>query len=179
MAFNARLDAVSKAKKAYVLAKATLEARLREQLASELANLQTQVDIAIRYAIDSGESKANVLRALGTTAYSTIYESLERTSGVAEIVGANPLDDVFTYEVTSDGVELLHVHYVNHGGSNYSGQASFKIKRLDDGTVLFLSEDSLWNEDFTVRNDAVVALDGRKDGEYYDEAAAWLRGKNA
>lgn len=177
MVFNARLDAVSKAKKAYVLAKASLEARLREQLVSELANLQTQIDIAVRYAVDSGESKASVLRALGTKDYATLNASLERTHAVTEVVGADPLDDVFTYEVTSDGVELLHVHYVNHGGSNYSGQASFKIKRLDDGTVLFLSEDSLWNENFTVRNDVVVALDGRKDGEYYDEAAAWLLGK--
>jgi hypothetical protein len=32
----------------------------------------------------------------------------------------------------------------------------------------------LWNEDFTVRNDVVAALDNRQDGYYYEEALAWV-----
>jgi hypothetical protein len=79
---NARLDAVSKAKQAYVLAKSTLEQRLREQMKTELANIQTQMDIAVRYAFDAGESKADILRALGTKDYGTLNASLERTQGV-------------------------------------------------------------------------------------------------
>lgn len=173
MTFSAKLDAVSKAKQAYVLARTTLEARLREQMRLELANLQTQIDIAVRYAVDAGESKASVLRALGTKDYNTVKASLDRTQGVAEVVGDDPLADVY-YTDGNEGYERLFVRYVNHGTAGYTGNAQFKIKRLDNGGVLFLSDTPLWNEDYTIRNDAVVALDGKTDGEYYEEAVAWL-----
>jgi hypothetical protein len=174
MTFNARLDAVSKAKAAYVVAKTTLEARLREQMRAELSNLQTQIDIAVRYAVDSGERKAAVMRALGTKDYNTLKQSLERTQGVAEVVGTNPLDSVYFHSVDDDGVEVLEVRYDRHGTLEYSGYASFTIKRLDNGSLLFLSRTPLWNEDYTKRNDVVVALDGKTDGEYYVEAVDWI-----
>lgn len=167
---SARLDAVSKAKRAYVMAKTTLEARLREQMRSELANLQTQIDIAIRYAVDSGESKADVLRALGTKDYNTLKSSLERTHGVAEIVGADPLANVYSLDR-----DVLEVRYVNHGTQKYNGEAFFSVKRLDDGKILLLSSTPLWSDDYTVRNDAVMALDGKSDGEYYEEVVAWIQ----
>ena len=164
-----KLDAVSKAKQAYVLARTTLEARLREQMKQELANLQTQIDIAVRYAVDAGESKAAILRALGTKDYNTVKASLERTQGVAEVVGADPLAGV--YEIR-DG--YLVVNYVNHGPDKFNGSASFDMKQLEDGKILLLALDSLWNETYTVRNDAVAVLDGKTDGYYYDEVITWL-----
>jgi hypothetical protein len=167
---NARLDAISKAKQAYVLAKTTLEQRLREQIKSELANMQTQMDIAIRYAYDSGESKANILRALGTKDYNTLNESLKRTSGVTEVVGDDPLANVYSLM----GEDMLVVTYDSHGPNKYSGEATFNIKRLDDGNILLLSLDSLWSEDYKTRNDVVAVLDGKTDGYYYDEAVEWL-----
>jgi hypothetical protein len=172
MTFSQKLDAVSKAKQAYVLARTTLEARLREQMRLELANLQTQIDIAVRYAVDAGESKASVLRALGTKDYNTVKASLDRTQAVAEIVGADPLANVYLLD-GNDGYEFLHVHYVNHGTQGYTGDAKFRVKRLDNGGILFLAETPLWNDDYTIRNDVVVALDGKTDGEYYEEAVAW------
>ena len=170
---NARLDAVTKAKQAYVLARTTLEARLREQLASEMANLQTQIDIAVRYAVDAGETKAAILRALGTKDYNTLKASLERTQGVTEVVGVDPLDSVYAL----DG-DVLTVRYVSHGSLNYSGDAVFTVKRFDDGKILLLADTPLWSDDYAVRNDVVAALDGRTDGEYYDEVIEWLRGKD-
>lgn len=168
---NAKLDAVTKAKKAYVIAKTTLEARLREQMWEELSNLQTQIDIAVRYAIDSGESKASVLRALGTKDYNTLNASLERTRGVTEVVGTNPLDSVYSI---LDG-NVLSVSYVNHGKSGYTADALFDVKNLEDGRILLLSKTPLWNEKYTVRNDAVAVLDGKSDGEYYEEAVTWIK----
>lgn len=170
---NARLDAVSKAKQAYVLAKTTLEQRLREQMKEELANIQTQIDIAVRFAHDSGESGADILRALGTRNYNTLYESLERTSSVSEIVGVNPLDSV--YSIDESGV--LTVTYDRHGPQKYSGRASFNVKKLDDGSYLFLSLDKLWSDDYTTRNDVVAVLDGVKDGYYYEELVEWIAQK--
>jgi hypothetical protein len=173
MTYSAKLDAVSKARQAYVIARTTLESRLREQMKQELGNLQTQVDIAVRYAFNAGESKAAIMRAMGIKDYNTMQASLARTEGVAQIVGHNPLDDV--YKLGEDG-ETLFVKYVNHGSKMYNGEASFKIMKLNSGNggVMFMSNTSLWNDSYTVRNDAVVALDGTIDGEYYEEATAWL-----
>jgi hypothetical protein len=169
---NARLDAVSKAKQAYVMAKTTLEQRLREQMKAELANIQTQIDIAVRMAYESGESKADILRAMGTSNYHSIYDSLKRTSGVTEIVGENPLDSVYSMM----GSDVVVVNYDNHGPKGYSGEASFTVKKLDDGSYLFLSLDPLWSDDYRVRNDVVAVLDGVKDGFYYEELCEWISG---
>ena len=169
MKLSTNLDAVAKARQAFVVARTTLEARLREQMRVELTNLQTQVDIAVRYAFDSGESKASIMRAMGTKDYNTMNASLERTQGVAQIVGADPLADVY---------KILHgslfVNYVNHGPDKFNGSASFEMKTLEDGKILLLALDSLWNDDYTVRNDAVAVLDGKLDGYYYEEAIEWL-----
>lgn len=171
---SARLDAVQKAKTAYVVARTTLEARLREQMRDELLNLQTQIDIAVRYAVDSGESKAAILRALGTKDYGTINASLERTQSVSEVVGADPLGDTYSVTHTPDG-DRLEVNYVNHGDDWLNGSSSFDIRKLDDGRIMLSALSPLWDDTFTVRNDAVAVLDGRFDGFYYDEAVSWLR----
>jgi hypothetical protein len=169
---SARLSAVNKAKQAYVMAKTTLEQRLREQMRQELSNLQTQIDLAVRYAYDSGESKADILRSLGTKHYGTLNDSLDRTQRVAEIVGVNPLDSIYTMMDS----ETLVVSYDKHGPSGYSGEASFTVKKLDDGSYLFLSLDPLWSDDYRTRNDVVAVLDGVKDGFYYEELCEWLDG---
>jgi hypothetical protein len=167
---SSHLDAVQKSKTAYVVARTTLEARLREEMRSELSNLQTQIDIAVRYAVDAGESKAGILRALGTKDYGTINASLERTQGVARMVGADPLADV--YRIVDN---ILYVDYVNHGTEKFNGNAAFDIKHLDGGKILLLAIDGkLWSEDLTTRNDAVAVLDGKLDGFYYEEVIAWL-----
>lgn len=165
---NAKLDAVSKARQAYVVARTTLEARLREQMREELANLQTQVDIAVRYAFDAGESKASIMRAMGTKDYNTMNASLDRTQGVTEIRGTNPLDSV--YSLSDD---LLTVRYVNHGVAKISGVAEFEVSNIE-GSVFLRSLTPLYNEDYSERNDAVGWLDGRLDGEYYNEVVEWL-----
>jgi hypothetical protein len=163
---NIRLSAVNKAKQAYVIAKTNLEQRLREQMRDELANLQTQIDIAVRYAYDSGENKRDIGRALGTSNYNTINESLERTSNVAELVGDSPYS-------WSDK-DTVTVSYDNHGPSEYSGDASFVVKKLDDGGYLFLALDPLWSDDYKVRNDVVAAIDGKTDGFYYEDLKGWV-----
>jgi len=167
---SARLSAVNKAKQAYVMAKTNLEQKLREQMREELSNLQTQIDIAVRYAYDSGESKRDIGRALGTSNYNTINESLGRTSGVTEVTGDDPYNEIFTM-MDSDTVV---VSYDRHGPSQYSGEASFTVKKLDDGSYLFLSLDPLWSDDYRTRNDVVAVLDGVKDGFYYEELCEWI-----
>ena len=168
---SAYLDGVTKAKQKYVAAKITLEQRLRESLKDELHSMKTQVDIAVRYAADNGHSKAEILRALGTKDYHTVYAALKRTEGVAEIMGINPLDSVYSYDKESD---MVHVNYLNHGPHTISGSATFRFRNFDDGKKLFLSEDKLWSEDYTVRNEVVAVLDQVDHGFYYKEAIDWM-----
>lgn len=170
---STRLDAVAKARQAYVVARTTLEQRLREQMRVELTNLQTQVDIAVRYAFDAGESKAAIMRAMGTKDYNTMNASLERTTGVAEIVGADPLAEVYSLQVVGNDT-YIQVQYVDHGSDKLNGKAIFEVKHLDGGGVLLLADSPLWNEDYTVRNDAVAVLDGKTDGYYYEEVMQWV-----
>lgn len=167
---STRLDAVRKAKQAYVIAKATLEQRLRDDMSRELANLQTQIDIAVRYAYDSGETKANILRSLGTKNFATVAESLERTSGVTELIGDGPYS-------WSDK-DTVTVSYDNYGPNGYSGEASFLVKKLDDGRYLFLAFDPLWSDDYKVRNDVVAAIDGKTDGFYHEDLVSWISQKD-
>ena len=166
---NRQLDAVTKAKSAYVIAKTTLEAKPREQLREQLANLKTQIDIAVRIAYNSGESKADIMRALGTKDFHTVNDSLARTQGVTEVVGDDPLDAM--YSLTDD---VLSVTYHEHGPSLISGYAEFRFKKFDDGTAWFMPLTPLWNESFTEKNNVVAALDGKQDGFYYEEALQWV-----
>lgn len=171
MSIDAKLDAITKARSAYVLARTTLESRLRDELKKELSNLQTQVDIAVRYAHDLGASKASILRAMGIKDYGTVKASLERTEGVAEVVGTDPLDSVYSFDV--DTGEFV-ASYTNHGPLQITGLAQFDFRILDDGTKWFMSRTPLWNGDYTVRNDVVAALDNMQGGHYYEEALAWV-----
>jgi hypothetical protein len=49
------------------------------------------------------------------------------------------------------------------------------VKKLDDGSYLFFSLESLWSEDYKTRNDVVAALDGKSDGFYYEEMLSWVK----
>ena len=166
-----QLDAVSRAKQAYVIAKTTLEQRLRDQMRKELSNLQTQIDLAVRFAYESGETKAEIMRSLGTKDYHTLNASLERTSGVTEIEGVDPLDSCYSFDLETG---QLDVTYNVHGPEQITGVATFHFRILDDGTKWFMADSPLWNDDYTVRNDVVAALDNRQSGYYYDEALYWV-----
>jgi hypothetical protein len=169
---SVRLDAVAKAKAAYVSARLGLEHELREKMRTDLANLNTQIDIAVRFATEAGESKAAILRALGTKDYGTINASLQRTQGVTDIVGFNELDNVY-----SMAGHVLTVQYVGHGSKAITGTATFNVSWFDSERVFLQGNESLWNHSYTVRNDVIANLDGLHGGEYYDEVKTWLKEK--
>lgn len=171
MSIDAKLDAITKARSAYVLARATLEAKLRDQLRAELMNLQTQIDIAVRYAHDAGASKASILRAMGIKDYGTVKASLARTEGVSEVLGQDPLDRIYSYnEETGEFV----ANYNLHGPQSITGSARFTFTVMQDGTKWFMPIDPLYNSDYSVRNDVVFAIGNRQDGHYYEEALHWV-----
>ena len=169
---TAYLDAVSKAKRNYVTSKLTLEQRLKERLDDELKNLRVQLDIAVRYAHNDGSNKAEILRAMGTKDYHTLYASLKRTEGVEQDHGVNPLDSCYSFR--SDD-QTLTVTYLNHGPLTISGVAEFEYRELDDGAKMLMALDALWSDDYRTRNDVVAVLDGAQEGFYYVEAMEWMK----
>ena len=173
---SAHLDAVTKARTELVMAKATLEARLREQLEEQLHNMQSRLDLTVRYAYDAGHSKAQILQAMGAKYYGIVNESLERTEGLEEIVGRDPLDSVYELD---EARGALTVRYDEHGPSLVSGEATFEIKYMHDGTMLLFAHTPLWNEDYTQKNDVVAVLSNVNEGYYYEEAVAWLTSSSA
>jgi len=168
---SAHLDAVTKARSDLVLAKATLEARLREELEDQLSNMQSRLDLTVRYAHDAGHSKAQILQAMGAKYYGIVNESLERTEGVEEAVGVDPLDSVYSYDIATG---MLSVAYTEHGPDEISGEAEFRYTVLDDGAEVFMSVTPLYSEDYSQKNLVVQAIDNRTDGFYYEEALAWV-----
>ena len=169
---SAYLDAVTKARSELVMARATLESRLRQELEEKLANMEAQLDIAVRYAYDNGHSKGQILSAMGAKYYGMVNESLERTEGVVEVKGVSPLDSVYTFDLYTGEFTAI---YDKHGPEQITGSATFDFRILDDGTKWFMSKTPLWNEDFTIRNDVVAALDNRQGGDYYEEALEWVQ----
>lgn len=165
------MDAVAKARADLVLARTTLERRLREQLEDELSNLQARVDVAVRYAYEAGHSKGSIVNAMGSKYYGLVNDSLERTQGITEAEGADPLDLVYMYDPNTGHFSAT---YRDHGPDQITGEAMFQFKKLDDGTSWFFSKDPLYNSDYTQRNDVVDALDNRQDGYYYEEALGWV-----
>ena len=169
---SAYLDAVTKARTELVMARATLESRLRQELEERLSNMEAQLDIAVRYAYDNGHSKGQILSAMGAKYYGMVNESLERTEGVVEVKGVSPLDSVYSFDF--DTGEFTAVYH-KHGSQGISGSATFDFRILDDGTKWFMSKTPLWSEDWTVRNEVVAALDNKQEGEYYEEALEWVQ----
>ena len=74
------LDEVTRAKLDYKERRANLEAQAREKLEEDLSWVRNNLDRAVRNAVDAGESKAAVMRALGTKNFETIKFLLERTT---------------------------------------------------------------------------------------------------
>jgi hypothetical protein len=170
---SAHLDAVAKARTELVLAKATLEARLREELEDQLLNMQSRLDLTVRYAYDAGHSKAQILQAMGAKYYGIVNESLERTEGVDEVVGVDPLASVYDYDISTG---MLRVTYDKHGPDLISGEAEFMYAVLHDGAEVFFSNTPIYNEDYSKKNEVVTAIADRQNGFYYEEALAWVTG---
>ena len=139
-----------------------------------MSNLQTQVDIAVRYAFDNGSSKASILRAMGTRDFYTVQKCLDRTEAVTKIEAEDSLRMMYSIDPET---KQLWVRYDNHGPLQITEDAVFDIRVMDDNSTWFMAATPLWNEDYSVRNDAVAVLDGKQDGYYYEEAMAWLNGK--
>jgi len=82
---KASLDALAEKHTAYMIAKATIEAQLKQELAERLSSYKQERDMALRLACEAGVPRTQLGKAIGTSNYATVQEILALTE-VAEHV---------------------------------------------------------------------------------------------
>lgn len=170
---DSKLQAVTFARENLRQMKQNLEEELRRELQEKLAHAQVLVDNAVRAAFDSGIRKAEILRAMGTRDFRTMQDCLDRTESIAGVASSSSLDSTYSYDPEA---KILSVNYVNHGPNDITNKARFEVKRNeDDNQIFFDSLDSkYYGDNYASINHAVVWLDRKLEGFYYEEALEWL-----
>lgn len=159
------LDNVASAAKAKRDLEKTLEARLRAEMAVQLEDADAAIVAAVAEAIRDGSKKAAIGRAIGTKDYNTYNAYIKRALNVMP-----------TGSKTASGA-VIEQHgaflYVEYNGWH----ADFTVAKLDGG-IIFSTGESLWNDDYSQKNEVVDLLDVRDDTWLYDEVLDWYT-KNA
>ena len=104
------IDKIKVAHRELVSARAELEARLRAQMAAELAEIELRRARTVRLAVLGGVKKSVIAREVfDTDSRSTVYRLL----GIAESAAVNPIIDITTgqavteFEEAGDGVVIV------------------------------------------------------------------------
>ncbi len=76
---KATLDALIEKHRSYVIAKATIEAELKQELAERLSVHRDERDMALRLACEAGVPRTQLGKAIGTSNYKTVQDILAAT----------------------------------------------------------------------------------------------------
>ena len=131
---KASLDALSEKHLAYTIAKATIEAQLKQELVERLSNYKNERDTALRLACEAGVPRTQLGKAIGTSNYATVQEILALTE-VVEHVSENSNTKWSMFQV-SDNIWSLSVR--NIGLKNLSGVVEFD---LSGDEIIYVSGD--------------------------------------
>ena len=104
------------------LAKATIEAELREELNNRLYSYRVERDRAARVAFEVGASKASIGRHLGTKNYTSVSQILE-SAGVAP--QANTAHPEWSVERLAPGRAIVRAYGI--GDAKLSGSATIVL----------------------------------------------------
>jgi hypothetical protein len=108
-----------------VLAKATLEAQVKNQLNAQLAVIKRKRDVALRLAAEAGVPRTQLGKTIGTSNYKTVQDILAETS---ELV-TRSTSAGWTIAKQEDGTYRIVLH--NFGFARVSGEAIVSVE--DDG----------------------------------------------
>jgi hypothetical protein len=132
---KASLDALAEKHTAYTIAKATIEAQLKQELAERLSSYKTERDMALRLACEAGVPRTQLGKAIGTSNYATVQEILALTE-VAEHV-SNTGNGKWSIIRVSSNVWSLSVK--NIGVQSISGVAEVD---LSGDEIIYISGDA-------------------------------------
>jgi hypothetical protein len=143
-------------------AKRTLEADLREKMRQGLLDMEVKVNLAVRAAVDAGNTFAAVGRALGTKDYATVKRRYSATTELPQAKGS--------YKFTLANLHDEFAFILDVEGHTTGVDA---VQFADTNEVeLFAVENLYFDEALTEKNKAVEAIEAK--GEIYRKALEWL-----
>jgi hypothetical protein len=131
---KASLDALAEKHLAYTIAKATIEAQLKQELAERLSSYKTERDMALRLACEAGVPRTQLGKAIGTSNYATVQEILALTL-VPEHVSSSGNGKWFLIRI-SDNRWSLSIKDL--GPQSLSGTAEVDLSK---GDITYVSGD--------------------------------------
>jgi hypothetical protein len=131
------LDTLREKHIAYTIAKATIENQLKQELATRLATIRHDRDMALRLAAEAGVPKTQLGKAIGTTNYRTVQDIMALTEGVlgSVEVGETRVD------VERSGDEGQFAITVAHLGEQHLSGAVL-VKLDEDGNLSYIDGDA-------------------------------------
>lgn len=129
---KASLDALSEKHTAYVIAKATIEAQLKQELAERLSSYRQERDMALRLACEAGVPRTQLGKAIGTSNYKTVQEILAAT----EVIEHSSRDGVAEWNLIQLSDTTWNLTVKNLGPQMLSGSAEVS---LTEDEIVFVS----------------------------------------
>lgn len=160
MALENTLEELAERRLAFKSYREGVEEELRKLRIEKLAAEQASIEHIIVKAMAEGATLGQIKRAYGTKDHRTIANIV--TARAAEIEALQnakreekAATDWFSFGLPGDD-RVTVVRDVDVAVYNWSEV---------DGKIMFTTEEPLWNEDFTIRNEAVALLDGKTEDD--------------
>ena len=160
MALEATLAELEERRSAFRHFRSQVDEDLRRLRIERLAAEQQAIDHLVFKAAAEGASLGAIKRAYGTKDHRTISDLVRDHSAEIEALKKAAVDAV------SNPPEWLSVF--DPTGFNVTlgeHMASFAASTMEDGLFLYTTANPLWNEDFTIKNEAVALLDGKTEND--------------
>ena len=157
MALENTLEELAERRLAFKSYREGVEEELRKLRIEKLAAEQASIEHIIVRAMAEGATLGQIKRAYGTKDHRTIANIVAaRAMEIKALANARREEKAKTdWFKLSDDLVLVE---------REDGAARFTWAEVDD-KIMFTTEEPLWNEDFTVRNEAVALLDGKTEDD--------------
>lgn len=163
MTLEATLQDLAERRLAFKAYREQVEEEARKFRADRLATEQSSIDHLVARAAAEGATLGQIKRAYGTKDHRTVANIVQAKRAEIEALREAKADE----QLRSDWFAIEDNGVTVKVGEH---EALFTYTYVDD-EVMFVTEEPLWNGDFTVRNEAVALLDG-KTADDSEEARA-------
>lgn len=163
MALEGTLQQLAERRLSFKAYRETIEEELRQLRLQKLAAEQASIDHLVAKAMAEGATLGQVKRAYGTKDHRTIANIVASRAAEIEAIRQSRIT---AKAKTDDWFQLDEAEaYVTIG----EHRAYFTWSEVD-GEYMFTTDAPLWNDDYTIKNEAVALLDGKTESES-EEAA--------
>lgn len=162
MTLQETLDQLSERRLAFKAYQQQVEEELRALRLEKLGAEKASIEYLVAKAAAEGATTGQIKRAYGTKDHRTIADILGARAKEIEAIRTAAEEAKRGPEWFQLDSEFVRVFLGEHS-------AMFQWHDVE-GELMFTTEEPLWNEDFTIKNEAVALLDGKLESE--SEAAA-------